>query len=162
MSAHVARIEKLTNLTRSRRNMEKVTGELDNLEELKQQLEPWLEAAEEIQSHIGQFIGRFDEIDADYLPDGAHSKAETLIRSLDHFLPGEYGSLASFVETFDEARDGLDELETMLEDRDYSADERDGKWYEVLDAVQRLAEGVAELDTMGERPTVSDDEEEEE
>lgn len=159
MSEHVARLEKMAQLSRSRRNMDKIRDELDNLEELRNSLEPWLEAAQEVGEYVTAMIEKFYEIDANFLAEGAHDAFELMATGFERYVPEDGGELATFVESFDGVREGLDELESMLDDRDYGAEDRDEKWYEALDFVQNMANALAQLESLGVPPKVLDEEE---
>lgn len=160
MSDPVQRLQKLAESSRSRRNMEKIQGELDNLQELRDSLEPWLEAAEEINEHVEEFGERFGEIDVDYLSKGAHERLSALLAELSHFLPHQESMLSVFVEKYDEVREGIEELESMLEDRDYTAEDRNEKWDETTAVLEEVANALDELSTVGAEPLVSGDEDE--
>jgi hypothetical protein len=149
MTDRITTLMKLADSSRNRKNMEKVQTELGNLQELRDSLEPWLEAAEEISSHIDTFAERTSEIDADYLPAGVHDKLEALIVELKKFLPEEGSELALLPEQFDTATEGIGELEGMLDDRDYGAEDRDEKWYEATEAFGQVVVGLDLLSCLG-------------
>lgn len=155
MTEDITRLQKLAQVSRSRRNMEKVQGELDNLEELRDALESWLDSAYEIRQTITAFAETFGQIDAVYLPDGAHDRLARLVSDLEPYLPDEDGMLAAFYEQFDVSKEGIEELESMLEDRDYSADDRDDKWYEATEALDNIATALDELSGIGAPPAGS-------
>lgn len=140
---------KLTDLPRNRPNITKVTDALDRMQDLRDTLEPWLDAAEEIEQHVETFVEKTDEIDPDYMRDGAHDKLAGLVRQLSGFLPHQESELRLFVQNYDEAKEGLEELEGMYEDTtSYTADDRETKWYEILELFGQLINGMDQLESL--------------
>lgn len=162
MSTRNETLWKLTDLPRNRPNITKVTNAIDGLEDLRNTLEPWLDAAEEIEQHVETFVEKTDEIDPDYMRDGAHDKLTALVRQLSGFLPHQDSELRQFVENYDAAKEGLDELESMYEDlTSYTGDDREEKWYEILELLRQMIDGMDQLESL-DAPAEPVDEEDEE
>lgn len=150
MSDHIIKsLQRLTSAPRKRSNMTAAQDALDNLAELRETLEPWLEAAEKIRGAIGEFTDKTLGLAEGYLSKESQNELIAFAEKLPLYIPEEGSELADFEEHFNTVEDGLSELESMLEDRDYSADDRDEKWCEIADACGNLATALDLLSVIG-------------
>ncbi len=149
MSDQIKTLQKLADAHRNRKNMDKAVSTLEDLAELHEALLPWLEAAGDIRDSVNAFLEASENLPAEFLPDGAQEKLVSIVESLQFFLPEEDSELAHFEESWDNVRDGHDELESMMEDRDYGAEDRDDKWYEIAEACGNIASALDYLSILG-------------
>ncbi|MFE6739864.1 hypothetical protein [Streptomyces tubercidicus] len=143
-------LQKLAQTSRDRKNLDKVHTAINEVDEHREALEEWLDAADEICDALSKFTEKTGEVDADLMHDGEQAKLLSLAEQFDRYIPHEDSMLAALPENIDTVRSELGELENMLENRaNYSAEERDEKWEEIIGALNDVATGLDELSVLG-------------
>jgi chromosome segregation ATPase len=127
------------------------------MEEMKDTLEAWAESSIEAVSALQSFEEQTQELAEKKIIDGdVLTRVQAALEAVRPFLPDGENPITQFSEAHGEATSEADELENMLEDRDYTADEREERWGEITDHLTTLADGLDELDNLGN--TKDDDE----
>lgn len=146
---YIENLQKLAQASRSRKNMDKIQCAIDEIEEHREPLEGWLEAADEIRDALSKFTEKTGELDGDLMHDGEQTKLVNLAEQFERYIPSPDSMLAALPENIESVMNNLGELEDMLEDREYSADEREDKWAEITEALDNVATGLDELSVLG-------------
>ncbi|MFI0265583.1 hypothetical protein [Streptomyces luteogriseus] len=149
---HIEGLQKLAQTSRTRRNMEKIQAAIEEVEEYREPLEEWLEAADELRSALTAFAEKTGALDSDLLAAGVQEKVEALCEELALYTPESDSACTVLPENIETVRSELDELESMLEDREYTADDRDSKWDEITEALDGVATGLDDLSALGPMP----------
>lgn len=126
---------KLSRLPRSRKNLEKIQGQLEELEELGDSEDEISTALESLRSALEEFTEAegSDENPFSAWVSGAQAAAVIFLGS----LPEEREGISDVITG---ARGKAEEYENCLEDADYSAENREEIWGELLDALENIAE----------------------
>ncbi|MFH9606918.1 hypothetical protein [Streptomyces sp. NPDC017448] len=146
---YIEGMRKLTEVSRSRKNMDKVLDAIADVENDRDTLESWAESVNELRDNLSAFAEKTRELDSDYFDDGVQEKLLDAVAALEPFLPEEDSTVLVIAEKFDEVKEGLEELESQLEDREYSAAERDGQWESIQEALGVLVEGLDGMSVIG-------------
>lgn len=127
-------ITALTKLSRSRRNLEKIQGSIEELRGFADDGEEALRALAELREAL-EGIGEMDE-DNPLLPDVSDIRgmAQDLLAAIPEDL--------SFDELVSEAEGYAEEYESCLDDSDYSADDREDIWGNLLDSLTNIADAL--------------------
>ncbi|MFJ1700465.1 hypothetical protein ACIOHC_36340 [Streptomyces sp. NPDC088252] len=146
---YIAGLEKLVQTSRSRRNMEKIQTAIEEVDEYREALEEWLETAGEVRDALANFEEKSGALDAALFGEGVQEKMLALTEAMQQFVPEPDSALVSLPENIETVKSELDELESMLEDREYAADERNSKWDEIIEALEGVVTGLDELSMLG-------------
>lgn len=149
MSLSSGDLRKLAAKKRTGANREQVQSTLEELEETKSAIESWLEKVEEARDALNALKESQEELDEDLISKAGSERITASVEALLGMLPEEDSSINQFAEYYSEAENGVSNLESMMEDRDVSADEREDQWGEITDNVTNMADALDELSAVG-------------
>jgi hypothetical protein len=152
MTYPIDQLRKLAEAHRSRANMTKLSVLLDDLEETNELLKPWLEKGAELGGLLDSFGDRTAELAEDVLPEGVQGKLLDAIDVVLGLIPTSTDNLTHLSEFYEAARDRLQDLDDSMEDRSYTAEDRDTMWYEAADQAGNIAIALEELENLGQDP----------
>lgn len=152
-------LRKLAKKKRSRVNLETVQSALSDMESTKSEIESWLEQVQEVRGAIDGLLDYQENMDADLLgPAGFEAIAQAAV-AMEKVLPEEDSIAAGFVEYHGNASESCDSLESMLEDREYGAEDRDQAWDEITDNLVNMADALDELSSLGDKKDAASEDE---
>lgn len=150
-------LQKLAEAHRSRANMTKFSALLDELEETCDALRPWLEKAVEVNELLNAFADMTEEMVDGILPEGVQGQLLDAADVMLRFAPSGSDNLTQFAEFYDGAKDRLETLDDSMEDRSYTAEDRDTMWYEAADQAGNMAVALEELELFGSDPVQTEE-----
>lgn len=152
MSLSSGDLRKVAGKKRSGANLELVKSTIEELEDTKTSIEEWTEKVSAVREAVNELLEHQEEMDREVLTAEAADTIATAAQGLVGVLPGEDGPITEFSEYYDTAVSAADELESMLEDREYSAEERDEKWEEIVEQLGYMAEALDEFSSLHQKP----------
>lgn len=156
MSLSSGDLRKLAAKRRTSANREEVQSTLEELEETKSAIESWLEKVEEARDALNALLESHGELDEDLISKAGSERITAAVEALLGMLPEEDSSINQFSEYFSEAENGVSNLESMMEDREISADEREDQWGEITDNLNNMADALDELSAVGVKSAASE------
>jgi hypothetical protein len=152
MTYHIDGLRRMSEAHRNRANMTKLSEMLDNLEETSELLQPWLEKAAELYELLNEFGDLTEQLPEETLAKGTQEKLLDEIDVMLRFVPERSSNAAQLSEFHEAAKDRLSDLDDSMEDRNYSAEDRDTMWYEAADAAGSMALALEEIESLGTDP----------
>lgn len=128
----------LTKLKRTPKNFGKVQEQLTELRTLADDTEEALTALANARESLSELSGALDDTDSSFLPWAG--KLQLAITDFENELPSE--DIDNFAELISEAEDSAGNFEEAASDRDYSAQEREDAWGELLDAMENIGNAL--------------------
>lgn len=153
MSYTSADLRRLAKKRRSRANLDEVKSDLEEMEEMKDSLDTWLEKARAIREDITELLDQQEEMDGDIFGPDAIDAIISATTQLEAALPEDGGIATGFVEYYDNAVSSCDDLETQLDDREIDVETRDETWGEVTDNLVNMADALDEISSLGTKKT---------
>lgn len=142
-------LHELSRATRSRRNLEKIQTLLEEVKENAAPVEDWGSEIRTLNDAVSSVREQTENIDNTIMPSQYVSKVTDALDTLDALLPGDDDPALELSNLIDEALSHAEDYESMLDDRDLSAEDREDKWAELQESLTAIGDGLDTLQTLG-------------